>query len=63
MKEINLGGIFISPIAADLAIALLIFYLLRRFLLRGNIEGRVWHPQLFNLCIYLVILSILALLN
>jgi hypothetical protein len=63
VKELNFGGIYVSPFVGDLLVAFLIYYLIRRFLIRGKLEGRVWHPQLFNLCLFLIVLSILALLD
>jgi predicted PurR-regulated permease PerM len=62
VKELNLGGIFVSPFVGDLAITLVICLILRRVSRRLEIERRVWHPQLFNLCVFLIILSVIALL-
>jgi hypothetical protein len=63
MKEIDLGGIYIAPFALDLVIALVIYFLIRRFFPVKLIEQKVWHPQLFHLCVYAIILSIISLLN
>lgn len=62
MKEINLDGVYMAPFVGDLAAALLIFWLLRRVLIHHRIEERVWHPQLFNLSIFVIILSVIVLL-
>lgn len=62
MKELNFGGIFVSPFVGDLAIAVVLYLIYRRFASRWGIERRVWHPQLFNLCVFLIILSAISLL-
>ncbi len=62
MKELNLDGIFVSPFVGDLVLAMLLYLLVHRLLRSFDIERRVWHPQLFNLCVFLILLSALSLL-
>ena len=62
MKELNLDGIFVSPFVGDLAVAFVLSLILVRVLRGLLLERRVWHPQLFNLCLFLIILSVLSLL-
>lgn len=61
MKELSFGGVFVSPFVGDLAMAIILFLVLRRLFRGLEIERRVWHPQLFNLCVFLIILSVIAL--
>ena len=61
MKEIGIGGIYVSPLAGQLAVAFLIYLAVRRFWLR-DIEGKVWHPPLFRLSVFVIILAFLSLL-
>ena len=63
MKELNIGGIFFAPIVADLFFASLIYLVVRRLALRSEGEQRIWHPPLFNLCVFIIILSLLVLLH
>lgn len=63
MMELNIGGIFVSPFVGDLAIAIILYLFYQRLSLRIDLEQRVWHPQLFNLCIFLIILSAISLLT
>jgi len=62
MKEINIGGIYIAPIAGDLLIACLLYVVIGHYLRGAAMERRIWHPQLFRLCIFIIILSVLTLL-
>jgi len=63
LKEINLDGIFVAPFALDLFIALLIFLPLRVVFDRWGMQGRVWHRPLFDISIFVIIVSLLGLAN
>jgi hypothetical protein len=62
LKEINIFGIFFAPFAGYLFIALLIFLPLRRLFDRWAIHRYVWHRPLFDLSIFVVILSLIGLM-
>jgi len=61
LKEVNLDGIFVAPFAADLFFALLIFFPLRMFFDRRAIQRWVWHRQLFDISVFVIIVSIIGL--
>jgi hypothetical protein len=61
VKELNIGGIFFAPMVGYLAAATLLYLWIARRYLRG-IERRVWHPPLFKLALFLILLTALALL-
>jgi hypothetical protein len=61
LKEINLDGIFVSPFAGDLFFALLIFYPLRLLFDRWGIQRWVWHRSLFDISIFVIIVSVIGL--
>ena len=61
LKEINLDGIFISPFALDLFVALLLFLPLRAVFDRWAIQRWVWHRPLFDLSIFVIIVSLIGL--
>jgi hypothetical protein len=61
LKEVNIDGIFVTPFAADLFFALLIFFPLRMFFDRHAIQRWVWHRQLFDLSVFVIIVSIIGL--
>ncbi len=61
LKEINIGGVFFSPFVGELAIALLIFLPLRHLFDRYQIQRWVWHRQLFDISIFVIILSLIGL--
>ena len=61
LKEINLDGIFVSPFALDLFVALLIFLPLRMLLDRWGIQRLVWHRPLFDVSVFVIIVSLIGM--
>jgi hypothetical protein len=62
LKEINLDGIFIAPFAGYLAVALILFFPLRLLFDRLAIHRWVWHRPLFDISIFVIILSLIGLI-
>ncbi len=62
LKEVNLFGIFIAPFAAYLAVALVIFIPLRLLFDRYGVQRWVWHRPLFDVSIFVIILSLIGLM-
>jgi len=62
IKEVNLSGIYVAPFAAYLFWALLIYTPLRIWLDRIEIQKWVWHRQLFEAAILLIVLSLIGLI-
>jgi protein AaeX len=60
--EINLFGVYVAPIAPMLVAAWLLLLPLRRLADRFGLLRHVWHPALFLLAFYLVLLSAIVLL-
>jgi hypothetical protein len=55
--ELNVFGVYVSPMSAMLLAAWVILVLIRRL---GDIAGVsrfVWHPALASLAIYIIVLS------
>jgi hypothetical protein len=63
LKEINLGGIFIAPFAADLFCGLILFYPLRVMFDHWAIQRWVWHRPLFDLAVLVIIVSVIGLVT
>jgi hypothetical protein len=61
LKEINIDGIFIAPFARDIFIALVIFLPLRMVFDRYAIQRWVWHRPLFDLAIFVILVSLIGL--
>jgi hypothetical protein len=61
MKELNIGGVFLAPMVGYLAGAILLYLLVTRRLL-PDLEKRVWHPPLFRLALFVILLTVLVLL-
>ncbi len=62
IKEINIYGVFIAPFAGYLLVALLLFFPLRMLFDRYAIQRWVWHRPLFDVSIFVIILSLIGLM-
>ena len=60
--ELNLFGVYVAPIAPMLIIAWLLLIPVRRFADRFALLRFVWHPALFLLACYIILLSLTVLL-
>ena len=61
IKEVNLSGIYVAPFAAFLFWTILIFVPVRIWLDRIEVQKLVWHRRLFEVAIFLIILSLIGL--
>jgi len=61
IKEINLFGIYIAPFAGYMALALVFFIPLRIYFDRIQLQRYVWHRALFDMAVYVIILSLIGL--
>ena len=61
IKEINLLGIYVAPFAAYLFWTILIFVPLRLCFDRIEVQNWVWHRRLFEVAVFLIILSLIGL--
>lgn len=55
--EINIFGVYVAPLAVLMVVAWLILVLLLRAANRFGLLRHVWHPALFELAVYVIILS------
>ena len=62
IKEINLFDIYIAPFAGYMAIALAIFLPIRYYFDRIQLQRYVWHRALFDMAVYVIILSLVGLI-
>ncbi len=60
--EVNLFGVLVSPIAPMLLAAWLLFLGVRRVADRSGLTRRIWHPALANLCVLVILLSVIVIL-
>lgn len=61
-NELNLFGLYVAPIAVILGVAWVIYLMLRRAGDRAGLTGRVWHPALFELSVYVIIVSSIVIM-
>jgi hypothetical protein len=59
-NEINLFGLYVAPIMLILAAAWVAYVIIRRIVARFGLIQRVWHPALFELALYVIIVSLIV---
>jgi hypothetical protein len=55
--EVDLFGVYVAPISLMMAAAWLVLIALRRLADRFGLLHHVWHPALFVLSVYVIVLS------
>ena len=60
-NEINLFGLYVAPIAMIMAAAWVVYLIVRRMGDRFGLTQRVWHPALFELALYVIIVASIVL--
>jgi hypothetical protein len=61
LSEIDVAGVFVAPIVVYAAVAIPLFLICRQALGRLHILRNTWHPGLFELALYIALLSLLIL--
>ncbi len=61
-NEINLFGVYVAPIAVILAVAWIAYLVLRRAGDRFGLTQLVWHPALFELALYVILVSSIVIM-
>jgi hypothetical protein len=59
---VNLFGVYVAPISVIMVVAWLATITLRRVADRFDLLRYVWHPALFVLAVYVILLSSIVLL-
>jgi len=62
LKEVDICGVFVAPFTVYLFTALLIFLPVRMLFDRYAIQRWVWHRPLFDIAIFVIILSLIGLM-
>ena len=62
-SEIDLFGVYVAPIVVEGVLGLGLFLLCRLLLGRLGLLHRLWHPALFEVALFLSIVSLLVLLR
>ena len=60
--QIDLVGVYVSPISVMMVAAWIVTIVLRRMASRFGLLRYVWHPALFVFAIYMIVLSSIVLL-
>jgi hypothetical protein len=60
--EVDLFGVYVAPISVMMVTAWLVLIALRRVANRFGLLRHVWHPALFVLSVYMIVLSSIVLI-
>jgi protein AaeX len=60
-SEVNLLGVYVAPISVIMAVAWILLLIARRMVVRVGLSQYVWHPALFSLAIYVILVSCIVL--
>ena len=60
--EVDLFGVYVAPMSVMLVAAWVITIALRRIAVQFGLLRHVWHPALFVLSVYLIVLSSIVLI-
>lgn len=60
-SELNILGVYVAPFSVMMLLAWLVTIPLRMLSNHYGISRRAWHPGLFNLCVYIIVLSLIVL--
>lgn len=60
--EVNIFGVYVAPISLMIVAAWLVLIALRRVADHVGLLRYVWHPALFVLAIYMIVLSSIVLI-
>jgi protein AaeX len=63
LSEISLFGLYVAPIAGMLVLAWLVVIVVRRLAVGTGALRYVWHPALFGLAVYVIVVSCLVLVT
>lgn len=61
--EINILGVYMAPFAGMMLLAWFAMLPLTLLGARIGLSRRVWHPGLFSLALYLILLSLIVLIS
>ncbi|MGI9143133.1 MAG: DUF1656 domain-containing protein [Fluviibacter sp.] len=63
LANVDVYGFYIAPFAADVVITLVLFVPMRRLLARLGINRYVWHPNLFEIALFSIMLCLIVLIQ
>ncbi len=62
MKEVDVFGVYVAPMAAYIFYAFIVFARERKGLDRIEVQKWVWHRPLFDTAVFVIILSVIGLI-
>lgn len=56
-EELDVFGVYLAPFVGMLVVAWIATQPLNAISNRFGLPSRVWHPGLFNVCVYIIVLA------
>jgi len=60
MRELDIGGVFFTPLLGSAAAAILLWLILRAGFVRLGVYRWVWHPALFDMALLVLLFAAVA---
>jgi fructose-specific phosphotransferase system IIC component len=57
MKELDIAGVYITPILGWAIVALLVWTVLRRLIDKAGLARWIWHRGLFDAALFIIVLG------
>jgi hypothetical protein len=54
IEELDIGGVYVSPVLGTVVLALIFAGILTRLVRRAGLYRWVWHPHLFDLAAFIL---------
>ena len=61
LSEVDVGGVYVAPIVVYAVATIPLFLIFRWVLGHLGVLRNIWHPALFELAVYVTLLSLLIL--
>ena len=61
LTEVDLLGVYVAPLSVIMGLAWILLLLLRRTAVLIGLSRYVWHPALFSLAVYVILVSSIVL--
>ncbi|MES1991862.1 MAG: DUF1656 domain-containing protein [Pseudomonadota bacterium] len=61
IHELDIGGLFFTPLVGSAVVALVLWLALRTGLTRTGAYRWVWHPPLFDVALFVVLFAVVTL--
>ncbi|MEN3929482.1 DUF1656 domain-containing protein [Microvirga sp. W0021] len=61
LKELDIFGILVAPLALYISIGVLLFIIVKRLIRYFHLERYIWHSSLFDVTLFVLLISVVTL--